>query len=139
MNNDDLVKKIGDIVDEKINKAIKPIKQTLNTVTKQLGDPKTGLKSINNRLDGITTRLDDPKTGLGRLNGRFDILWEQTVSLTEDMTEVKETLESHSASLKRLETNTEHSRDNVHRVDKRVSTIEAQLGISPPPELVIIK
>ena len=111
MNNDDLVKKIGDIVDEKINKALDPIKN-------QLGDPESGLKRINEKLD---------------------TLWDQAVELTENMTEVQETLDSHTIFLTRIETKVEHSIENIQKINKRVGNVENKLGVVPPPELTIVR
>lgn len=46
MDDNDL-KKIADLVDERINKALEPVKQ-------QLEDPDTGLKRISRKLDANT-------------------------------------------------------------------------------------
>lgn len=49
MNNDDL-KKIADLVDERVNRTLGPIRQ-------QLEDPEAGLKRISERLEANTESL----------------------------------------------------------------------------------
>ena len=46
--------KLRTIVEEVVNKAVEPIKQTLDGVTTRLDDPDTGLAAINRRLDANT-------------------------------------------------------------------------------------
>src|SRR3989338_6027842 len=109
MNNDDLVKRISDVVDEKIKRAIEP----------------------------IIKQLENPNTGLGRINQKMDALWEQTVKLTEDMAEVQEAQDSHTATLKRIEVKNEKKSEDIEKIDKRLTGTEDHLGIIPPPELTI--
>lgn len=46
--------KLKTIVEDVVNKAVKPIKQTLDGVTARLDDSDTGLAAINRRLDSNT-------------------------------------------------------------------------------------
>ncbi len=58
--------KLKTIVEEVVNKAVEPIKQTLDGVTARLDDPDTGLVAINRRLDsntGAVIELEKTVTG----------------------------------------------------------------------------
>ncbi len=77
------------------------------------------------------------KEELKPVTKRLDALWEQTGKLTEDMTEVKDTLRSHSAALKRIELKVTNSTENIQKLDKRLTTVESKTGIAAPPELTI--
>lgn len=124
----------------------KLLDEALSPIKKQLNGLQNGQNSLNVGLVKIEKRLDDPKTGLKRINDRLDVLWEQTATLTEDMAEVKETLDVHSttlnthtAVLKTIELSTQNSADNINKLDKRVQAAEDHLGIVPSPELTIIR
>ncbi len=67
-----------------------------------------------------------------KINQKLDALWDQTVKLTENLEEVKDAVKSQAAPLN--ETN-----DNIRKLDKRVTTTEAHLGIVPPPELTVTR
>lgn len=82
---------------------------------------------------------EEISTALEPVVNKLDALWDQTVKLTEDMTEVQETLNSHTTALKQIATNTEHNRDNIVKLDKRVHDLEDQAGIVPPPEFTIAR
>lgn len=97
------------VVEEVVNKAVEP---------------------INQRLGGIEERLDDPETGLKRTNERLKSVWEQTTQLSEDMTEVKD-------SLGKIELVNQQTSQNVTKLSKRVKTLEDNVGISAPPELTL--
>lgn len=83
---------------------------------------------MDEKLDAISKDLNHPKTGLGRLNERMDAVWDQVEKITLTTEEVKETLV-------RMETRMERITDNTRKLDKRVKTTEAELGIAPPAEL----
>ncbi len=68
---------------------------------------------------------------------KLDILWEQADELTKDMNEVKETLDTQTSVLKRMEAKLENHSDDIHKINKRVITLENTAGIVPPPELTI--
>lgn len=65
------VNKFRGVIKEEIGSALEPVKDRLSDVEGHFNDPKTGLKKINQKLDA---------------------LWDQTVRLTEDMEEVKITV-----------------------------------------------
>lgn len=95
---------------------------------------------INNDLNQIRGVIkEEINSSIEPVVKKLDILWEQTVELTENMTEVQETLASHTETLKRIVANTEHEAENAGKLNKRVRTIEDQLGIVSPPELAVIK
>lgn len=68
---------------------------------------------------------------------KLDALWDQTIKLTGDLTEVQETQDSHTVALKQIITNTEDHKENIIKLDKRTHELENQAGIVPPPELTI--
>lgn len=85
-------------------------------------------------------------TALEPINKKLDAIEEQVVSLTEDMTEVKDTLNkhtailnSHSAALKILTEKGDQNSQDIHKLDKRLTSVEGLQSIVPPPELIIIK
>ncbi|OGE14348.1 hypothetical protein A3F00_05470 [Candidatus Daviesbacteria bacterium RIFCSPHIGHO2_12_FULL_37_11] len=94
---------------------------------KTLNDPATGLAAINKQLN-------DPSTGLKRLNERIDAIWEQTTDLTEDMAETQDISNSHTKALRQIMADTQNSRDNTKKLDKRLNLIEEKSGIKIPPE-----
>ena len=89
-------------------------------------------------LETINQILDNPKTGLKRINKRLNILWEQAEKVTFGLDEVKETLDSHTASLKRIEEKAENSSDDIRKLDKRLTEVEHNQGIIPPPGLTVV-
>lgn len=90
-----------------------------------------------NKIRGIIKEeLEPTNQKIGNIEQKLDVLWDQTVTLTENMNEVKETLKSHSEALKRIE---EKHGGNIGKLSKRVTTTEIRLGISTPPELTVIE
>ncbi len=92
----------------------------------------------------IGSALKSIKGTLANHAKKLDILWDQTVKLSEDMIQVQETLDSHTKildshtiSLKRIEENTEQNTNNLKKLNKRVGQREDQAGIVPLPELII--
>ncbi len=85
----------------------------------------------------IDSALEPIKGTLADHSKKLDVLWDQTVKLTEDITEVQETLNSHTVTLKQIVTNAEHNTDNLKKLDRRVHELEDQAGIVPPPELTL--
>ncbi len=83
--------------------------------------------------------LEPIKKTQGEQTKKLDAVWEQTTKLTEDLTEVQITQESHTKELKQIAANTEHINDNVEKVDKRLTGVESHIGIVPPPQLTIIR
>lgn len=89
---------------------------------------------------------------LESVTGKVDMLWEQTVELTENMAEVQDTLASHTkvlashtemlashtSALKIIITNTEDNQNSIGKLNKRVHRLEDRAGIVSPPELTII-
>lgn len=115
MNDEDL-KKIRGVVREEVQESIrgevrKVVKEELEPIKRELG-------TINNELGVVKKRVDD--------------MWEQTVKLSEDMEEIKESFGVQASA-------TRNTNDNVNRLDKRLTQVEEQHGIIPPPELVLIR
>ena len=78
-------------------------------------------------------------TALKPVNKKLDILWEQVGKVTGELEGVKETLDSHTVTLKRIEARMENTDDKIGRLNKRLSTTEDKLGIVPPPELAVFR
>jgi len=89
MTNDD-VNKLRIVIKEEVTLAVK---EEINSA----------LEPIEDRLSNMEGYFNDPKTGLKRINQKLDALWDQTVRLTENMEEVKETLISQTEAFKRNE------------------------------------
>ncbi len=87
----------------------------------------------------IDSALEPIKGTLADHSKKLDALWDQTVELTEDMTEVKETQDSHTAAFKRIELKIEKNSEDIEKVDKRLTETEGHLGIVPPPELTLTR
>ncbi|RJP47488.1 MAG: hypothetical protein C4584_00345 [Armatimonadetes bacterium] len=138
MTKDDL-NQIRGVVREEIDTALEPIKGTLNdhtkiltSHTKILDDHTKILTSHTKILDDHTKILTSHTKILDDHTQKLDALWDQTVKLTEDTEEIKETLKSHKNNL------TLQS-DNIVKVDKRLTEVEGHLGVVAPPELSIIR
>lgn len=63
----------------------------------------------------IDSSLEPIKKTLDKHTKKLDALWDQTVEITEDITEIKITLKSHTADL-------DHTK-------KRVTAVEDHLGL----------
>lgn len=94
MTDEDLIKRIGRVVKEEMDLALKPVKETQAKHTLILESHSKVLESHSKKLDA---------------------LWDQTVELSEDMTEIKITLKSHAVDL--------------GHTKKRVTIVEDHLGI----------
>ena len=67
------------MTDEDVNKLRSAVKEEIDFA----------LEPVKDRLSNMEGNFNDPKTGLKRINQKLDALWDQTVKLTEDMEEVK--------------------------------------------------
>lgn len=78
---------------------------------------------VNRAVDPIKEQLSDPDTGLAAINRRLD-------ANTAAVVEVESTLSGYADAYKT-------NQANIERLDVRVSELEENAGIIPPPELVI--
>ncbi|MFH0936747.1 MAG: hypothetical protein V1808_00430 [Candidatus Daviesbacteria bacterium] len=92
----------------------------------------SALKPIEKRTEGIEEQLNDPDTGLRKINEKLDALWDQTAGLTEDVTEIKESIKSQTSTLNQ-------TNGNLEKIDKRLTKVENHLGIVPSPELTMVR
>ncbi len=81
------------------------------------------LESINKRFDGIEEQLNDSDSGLPALNRRMDVN-------TEAIVELESTIKGYADAYKT-------NKVNIERLDDRVSKLEDNSGIIPPPEFAI--
>lgn len=88
-----------------------------------------------NQIRGVVK--EEVNTALEPVIKKLDTLWDQTVKLTENMTEVQETLDSHTVALKRIEVKIEKNSEDIKKVDQRLTKAESRLGISTPLEPAI--
>lgn len=87
-------------------------------------------KEIRTAFEPVNQKLDDQGKKLG-------ILWDQVERVTIDIEEVKETLGSHTKILKNIEVKFERNSDDTVKLNKRLTKVEQNLGIAPPPELTL--
>lgn len=92
------------------------VEEAIKPVLDQLNDPDTGLRAINKRLD-------DPDAGLAAINRRLD-------ANTAAVVELESTVKGYADACKT-------NKANIERLDDRVSELETNAGITPPPELTI--
>lgn len=82
---------------------------------------------------------EEVETSIKPVNKKLDILWEQVEKVTGDLENIKDKLSIHTNYLKKIDQNVDHNSENVRGINKRLRTVENQLGIVPPPELNIIE
>ena len=92
-----------------LDEALKPIK-------KQLGDPNSGLVALNQKIE-------DPDSGLPALNRRMD-------ANTAAVVELESTIKGYADAYKT-------NKANIERLDDRVTKLEDNAGIMPPPGFTI--
>ncbi|QQG43321.1 MAG: hypothetical protein HYW45_03940 [Candidatus Daviesbacteria bacterium] len=90
-----------------------------------------------NQIRGVVK--EEVNTALEPVVKKLDTLWEQTVKLTENMTEVQEDLDAQKVTLNQIAVNTENNKDNISKLNKRVGNLEDQAGIVLPLELTIAR
>lgn len=90
-----------------------------------------------NQIRGVVR--EEISTAIEPVVKKLDTLWDQTVTLTEDMTEIKETQKLHTTAFKRLGVKVENDSEDIKKADKRLTHVETHLGIVPPPELAIAR
>lgn len=87
------------------------------------------------------------KAELKPINGQINALTELVSGITEQVAyltervdgEIIPTLETHTKYLKNLSALREKNGDNIGRLNKRLSEVEAKSGIQAPVEFQIIK
>jgi septal ring factor EnvC (AmiA/AmiB activator) len=106
--NDDDIKNIRRAVKEEIGSALIPIKAVQSKHTSILNQHTAVLDKHSATLDSHTKTLD-------QLTRKLDTVWDQTVQLSEDMTEVKVAVKSISV--------------DITQTKNRVTAIEDHLGL----------
>lgn len=87
------VNKIGGMVDSKLEAFREDIKEDIDSA----------IEPVKNRLSNMEGHFNDPKTGLKKINQKLDTLWDQTIRLTEDMEEVKITVNKLEGSVDQMD------------------------------------
>ncbi len=80
---------------------------------------------------------EEIETALKPVSKKLDILWEQVEKVTIELDQVQETQQVHTRVLKSIDAKVENHSDDIHKLNKRVITLENTSGIVPPPELTI--
>lgn len=102
-----MVKKIGEVVDEKINKALEPVNKKLDALWDQTADLTVNMTAVQETQKSHTKIL---KSHTNLLN-------------------------SHTKALSNLEANTASMAGNIRKLNKRLKAVEDKSGLVPPPEL----
>lgn len=137
---DEDVKKIS----KAFNGKFKLLLAEIARVKREVSDIKSGqfnqyseLSKIGRDITRIDSTLDSIAEESGKQSKKLGILWEQVGEVTVALDGVKETLEIHTTFLKGIKNYVENDSDNIHKLNKRVVTLENTAGIVSPPELTI--
>lgn len=79
---------------------------------------------MNEKLDDIKNRLDDPDIGLQRINDRLDANTASLMTIEQEIGVYKEMSQVNG--------------DDIRKLSRRLDTVEEELSINPPPELVLV-
>lgn len=90
--------------------------EALNPIKKQLEDPDSGLAALNQQLGNLDA-------GLAALNSRVD-------ANTAAVVDLESTINGYADAYKT-------NKANIERLDDRVTKLEDNAGIIPPPEFSI--
>ena len=90
--NDDELKKIANLIDKRMDKALQPIKKQLSFIKERLDDPETGLKRISEQLDANTSSLVKIEQTLGGYKESYQINKFNIERLDTRLTTVEESL-----------------------------------------------
>ncbi len=94
-------------------------------------------EEISLALEPIGDRLGKVEAKVGKVEKKLNTLWEQVEKVTFGLNDVQETLDAHTIVLKRIETKGDNNSDDIHKLNKRVITLENTAGIVSPTELTI--
>lgn len=131
---DENVKQISKL----LNSLITPVKEIVEVIKHKVDSMEFIQNTSSENMRTIRDQQLFMNKKLDILTEKLDATWEQTGKLSVDMTEVEEKLDSHTTILKKITTNTEHTVENVKKVNKRLTNLESKQGIVPPPELTIV-
>ncbi len=109
----------------------KKIRDQQSIMNKKLDGQSQMLNEHSKKLDGLEEKVD--KQGK-TLKAVFDHVGDLTV----DMVEIKENMKSQTALLKKIATVVERNSDDNKKLNRRLTYVERNSGIIPPPELTII-
>lgn len=115
--NDNDAQKIADLVDERLNKALEPIKNDLSELKQDVGGLKQDVNGLKEDVGGLKQDLKEVK----------DI---QESRILPSLTEIEVTVKSYADSYK-------INKHNIERVDTRLSTVEDKLNIEVPEDLKV--
>ncbi|OGE64732.1 hypothetical protein A3J13_01805 [Candidatus Daviesbacteria bacterium RIFCSPLOWO2_02_FULL_36_8] len=106
---------------------------TNNDLKQIRGVVKEEINSALNPRDEGLIGLEKKTVGIEK---KLDILWEQVTEVTVTLEQIKDSIEEVK---KILVFRSDKYDDNIEKLDKRTRIVEAHTGISPPPELTIIR
>ena len=102
------------MTDEDVNKLRSAVKEEIDFA----------LEPVKGRLSNMEGNFNDPKTGLKRINQKLDALWYQTVKLTEDMEEVKISVDNLEGKVDRIDSKFDRVIDTNIDYGNRLEDIE---------------
>lgn len=111
----------------------------LSRIGKDIARIDSTLETINEDLNLHAEKLDARGKKIDAQGRKLDILWEQVEKVTIGLEDTRETLDMHTAVLKRIEMKVEGNYDDIGKTDKILIKAEDRLGIVPPPELTIVR
>ncbi len=113
---------------EDLNTALKPINEKLGTLSSEVG-------TLRNEVGTLSSEV-------GTLRNELGITNEEVARIHVELVEIKDTQDSHTASLLKIEqTLTSYAdayklnQDNIKKHDKRVTKIEKHLNLPSPENL----
>ena len=114
---------IGDLIDSKLGKALKPIQETLDQHTKVL-DQHTKV------LDQHTKVLDQHTKVLDKHTQSFETLQQSVDANTASFADLESKIGSYKEAY-------QMNRDHIGRLNQRMNIVEEEVGVNPPEELLI--
>lgn len=106
------IKKIGDLIDQKV----RPLVKTLGSIQNTLGSMQEDLGSVHKTMDSMQSKIDTIQETLDAHTG--------------SLMKIEATLEGYADAYK-------INKGNIERLDERLAKAEDQLDIPVSPELAI--
>lgn len=132
MSNDD-TKKLEDL----LKVAVRPLKELVEALKSKVDHQELYLVATSSNVKAIKEQQSVMNEKLDAQGEKLGILCDQVERVTVDLTEVRENQESQTTILKRIEDNFDKSFEDVRKLNKRLTKVESNLGIVPPPELTV--
>ncbi len=116
---DDLIKRIGEVVDEKVATQLEPIKKRLDSIDSRLDNVDARLDKVDTRIDGFDQKLDGFDQKLDGFDHRLATLEKGQKSQGKSLKKLQKTLDVVITTFDRGDI----------QLHKRVQRIETHLGL----------